>query len=312
MDSIGRRISSGSKLRLAFGRVGSLVAKERTLGFVFAEGFRSPKENPAVNKYDGDVRRIMAAIEAKAKCKPAASSPCSGRATTTRPETCSPPPSVVSTTREPTAGSGLVRTRSVKTLCKERNATSRSSQSGTDPNALFISVRSSNAGGGVSRSVLAETGSGSGLASRPRRQRASADRSALPEEPTSPNLAPMIAGAAAMVAGGPKRQDKKATATQGVAAFDDRAAVAADMGALGQEDQDVSPRTAKKVLPHFLAIGNPGSQALVAKDGAGIVQKQAREARERFAKVKAANLHLDEKELEETKKRQASGAQDSE
>lgn len=81
----------------------------------------------------------------------------------------------------------------------------------------------------------------------------------------------MIAGAAAMVAGGPRRQDRRVTAVVGVT-------VSADQ-AIEQDDDDTSPRTAKKVLPHFLAIGNPGSQALVAKEGAGIVQKQARENR---------------------------------
>ena len=39
---------------------------------------------------------------------------------------------------------------------------------------------------------------------------------------------------------------------------------------------DASPRTANKVLPHFLAIGNPGSQALVPKEGAEIVRKQVK------------------------------------
>lgn len=38
----------------------------------------------------------------------------------------------------------------------------------------------------------------------------------------------------------------------------------------------ISPRAAKKVLPYFLAIGNSGNQALKSKEGADIVQQQAR------------------------------------
>lgn len=77
----------------------------------------------------------------------------------------------------------------------------------------------------------------------------------------------MITGAGAVVAGGPRTKRETATAAAAAARVDSRA-----VGNVG----DISPGTAKKVLPHFLAIGNPGSQALVAKEGAEIVQRQAR------------------------------------
>lgn len=71
-----------------------------------------------------------------------------------------------------------------------------------------------------------------------------------------------------MVAGGSRARDEVATRAAA------EKTTAAGRGRIGGSDGDVSPRTAKKVLPHFLAIGNPGSQALVAKEGAEIVQKQ--------------------------------------
>lgn len=43
MDWIGHKVCSGSNLCLPFGRVGTLVGKERTLSFAFADGFRLPK-----------------------------------------------------------------------------------------------------------------------------------------------------------------------------------------------------------------------------------------------------------------------------
>lgn len=76
--------------------------------------------------------------------------------------------------------------------------------------------------------------------------------------------APMIAGAAAMVAGGPAVPKKVVTAKK------------VESTVTPASSDEVSPRTAKKVLPHFLAIGNPGSQALVPKEGAEMVQRQAR------------------------------------
>ncbi len=50
VDAIGRRVCSGSKLCLPFGRVGSLVAKDRRLGFQFADGFRRPRMDPAAGQ----------------------------------------------------------------------------------------------------------------------------------------------------------------------------------------------------------------------------------------------------------------------
>jgi len=50
VDAIGRRVCSGSKLCLKFGRVGSLVAKDRRLGFQFADGFRRPRMDPAATQ----------------------------------------------------------------------------------------------------------------------------------------------------------------------------------------------------------------------------------------------------------------------
>ncbi|CAM9997859.1 unnamed protein product [Scytosiphon promiscuus] len=296
MDAIGRRISSGSKLCLPFGRVGSLIVKERTLSFVFAEGFRRPRENPAAieDKYDGDVRRIMATLEAKSKSARVVTPLSSGRATTARPETSSP-----SSTSDAAGGA-----RSGRTSDKEANISARSSRSGIDSNPMLLSVRSLTAGGGASRPGLVEMAARAGTGTRSRRQCAREFRDPMPEEQVAPHPPPMIAGAAAMVAGGPMHHGKRVAAAAGGAggaASDDLTEVGAHAGTIGQESDDVSPRTAKKVLPHFLAIGNPGSQALIAKEGAGIVQKQARD---RFAKVKAANLLLDDKELEETKKRQ--------
>lgn len=163
----------------------------------------------------------------------------------------------------------------MRTLGNEASISSRSSKSATDLDRLLVSVRSSNAGGRVNKPAVGDRAVGSGNATRSRRQHAPAHRDAPLEEPISP--APMIAGAAAMVAGGPRHRDKTASAATNRDASDDQAAKGPGRGAIGQEDDDISPRTAKKVLPHFLAIGNPGSQALVAKEGAEIVQKQARE-----------------------------------
>lgn len=58
---------------------------------------------------------------------------------------------------------------------------------------------------------------------------------------------------------------------------------AATVGSRGSErlkveekksEHSISPRAAKKVLPHFLAIGNSGNQALLVKEGPEIVQRQ--------------------------------------
>eukprot|EP00903_Cladosiphon_okamuranus_P006257 g6140.t1 len=298
VDAIGRRICSGSKLCLRFGRVGSLVAKDRCLRFVFAEQFRRPTTNSAglQDKYGNDVRRILATLEAKQKECPASGSLASlARSITTRPETCLQRVAEGRQARARTAG-GAVGSANVEGTprCQtslSTNAGGVSSRRGngtlSEPR-LLVSVRSSapSGAGRASSASLAHV--------CPRRQGALVGRGAVLEGPETPTPRATIAGAAAMVAGGRRPRDEATTQAA------QKTAAGAKEGA-GVDGGDISPRTAKKVLPHFLAIGNPGSQALVAKEGAEIVQQQARE---RFARLKAVNIQLDEKEVDETKKRQ--------
>ncbi|CAM9634616.1 unnamed protein product [Ectocarpus sp. 8 AP-2014] len=300
VDWIGRRVCSGSNLSLPFGRVGTLVGKERTLSFVFADGFRPPKTMAVQGKYDRDVRRILAAIEAKAKADP--HEPPGGEHTsTTRPET------------SPSRGCGGANNRSATengsqephSWRKARNSSqSGSARSGIGSEPLHLSARSSvlstyrrnsdgNSRGAEPTSVDLADPAAAGTASLPRQRGTRNCQDSLSEEPETPTPRPMITGAAAVVAGGPRTNRETAATAEAAAA----AAARVDKRAQGNKG-NISPGTAKKVLPHFLAIGNPGSQALVAKEGAEI-------ARDRFAKVKAANLLLDQKEVDETKKRQA-------
>ncbi|CAM9660315.1 unnamed protein product [Ectocarpus sp. 13 AM-2016] len=309
---IGRRVCSGLKLSLSFGRVGTLVGKERTLSFVFADGFRLPKTMAVQGKYDRDVRRILASIEAKAKVD--RHEPPGGEYTsTTRPET-SPSRGCGGAIKKCATEDGSQEPHSWR---KARNSSqSGSARSGIGSEPLHLSARSSvlsgyrrNSGRDVhgaeptSGDAADPTAAGDvrrGTASRQRQRGTRKCKDSLSEELEAPTPRPMIAGAAAVVAGGPRTKRETAAAVAAAARVDNRA-----QGNKG----DISPGTAKKVLPHFLAIGNPGSQALVAKEGAEIVQRQASgyetKIIDRFAQVKAANLHLDKKEVDETKKRQA-------
>ncbi|CAN0043467.1 unnamed protein product [Ectocarpus fasciculatus] len=312
VDWIGHKVCSGSNLCLPFGRVGTLVGKERTLSFAFADGFRLPKMMAVQDKYDRDVRRILATIEVKGKADP--HEPRGGEHTSTaRPET-SPPRGCGRANEKSTTKH---RTQEPHSCRKARNSSrSGSARSETGSEPLPLSARSSvlashrrhsHRDGHGAEPTSVDTADPviagdlrRGTASRPRQRGTRNCQDSMSEEPEAPSPRPMITGAGAVVAGGPRT--KRETATAAAAARVDSRAV----GNVG----DISPGTAKKVLPHFLAIGNPGSQALVAKEGAEIVQRQARRQRariiNRFAKVKAANLLLDEKEVDETKKRQAS------
>ncbi|CAM9402830.1 unnamed protein product [Pylaiella littoralis] len=325
VDAIGRRVCSGSTLRVPFGGVGYLVAKDRTLSFAFADTFRRPRMTPASaqDKYDNDVRRIMAALDAKIRLESSprsAATTAAGRRVVWEQNTGSAPTKnnntqSASTSPRPSRSSGGRSSGG-------SSSRSGSCRNGAAPEPDLVSERSSglsaggSAGAGRRRSSsgrsthvapaeAALAAAAAAAAARSRQQGALAHR----ERPATPGSRPTIAGAAAMVAGGGRLGHDEVTAAVSAvaaAAVDKRAAgtAAAGEGRMGRVgDDDISPRTAKKVLPHFLAIGNPGSQALVAKEGAEIVQRQARD---RFAKVRAANLLLDEKELNETKKRQAS------
>ncbi|CAM9850835.1 unnamed protein product [Ectocarpus sp. 12 AP-2014] len=292
VDWIGRRVCSGSNLSLPFGRVGTLVGKERTLSFVFADGFRLPKTMAVQGKYDRDVRRILAAIEAKAKVDDPHEPPGGEHISTTRPET-SPSRGCGGEIKKCATEGGSQEPHSWR---KARNSSqSGSAWSGIGSEPLHLSARSSvisgyrRNNGGDARGAEPTSGDAAdpaaagdvrrGTASRPRQRGTRKCQDSLSEEPGAPTPRPMITGAAAVVAGGPRTNRETAAAA---------AAARVDNRARGNKG-DISPGTAKKVLPHFLAIGNPGSQALVAKEGAEI-------ARDRFAKVKAANLLLDKKE----------------
>ncbi|CBJ32392.1 hypothetical protein Esi_0335_0004 [Ectocarpus siliculosus] len=282
VDWIGRRVCSGSNLSLPFGRLGTLVGKERTLSFVFADGFRPPKTMAVQGKYDRDVRRILAAIEAKAKADPH-EPPGGEHASTTRPET------------SPSSGCGGANNRSATengsqephSWRKARNSSqSGSARSGIGSEPLHLSTRSSvlssyrrNSDGDsrgaepTSVDVADPAAAGDvrrGTASLPRQRGTRNSQDSLSEEPEAPTPRPMITGAAAVVAGGPRTNRETAETAEAAAA-----AARVENRAQGNKG-DISPGTAKKVLPHFLAIGNPGSQALVAKEGAEIVQRQAR------------------------------------
>lgn len=149
---------------------------------------------------------------------------------------------------------------------RARGISSRS-RSRTASESVILTVRSSALSGAGGAGSAAE------VPPRPRRRGTAVGRDALLQGPETPTPRMTIAGAAAMVAGGPRAWDEEVK----------RAGNTAAPGAkdrLGVIDGDVSPRTAKKVLPHFLAIGNPGSQALIAKEGAEIVQKQVRDRKQ--------------------------------
>eukprot|EP00752_Nemacystus_decipiens_P012315 g10919.t2 len=135
--------------------------------------------------------------------------------------------------------------------------TSSRSRNGTASEPALVSVRTGTGGSGSFKEAPVRSG----------RQRATASRGASLEVPETPTPRMTIAGAAAMVAGGRSVRDEEVTRIA-------HETVPRDKGRAGGRDGDISPRTAKKVLPHFLAIGNPGSQALVPKEGAEIVQKQ--------------------------------------
>ncbi|CAM9112823.1 unnamed protein product [Ectocarpus sp. 4 AP-2014] len=300
VDWIGRRVCSGSHLSLPFGRVGTLVGKEWTLSFVFADEFRLPKTTAVQGKYDRDVRRILAAIEAKVKVDP--HEPPGGEHTsTTRPET-SPSRGYGGANKKSASENGSQEPHSWRKATNSSRSGSARSGIGSEPllsaRSLLLSSYGRNSGGNARgaepTSVDAADPAAAGdvrrgTASRLRQRGTRNCQDSLSEEPEAPTPRPMITGAAAVVAGGPRTKRKTAAAVAAAARVDNRA-----QGNKG----DISPGTAKKVLPHFLAIGNPGSQALVAKEGAEI-------ARDRFAKIKAANLLLDQKEVDETKKRQA-------
>lgn len=216
------------------------------------------------DKYDNDVRRILTALEAGKKDSKAASLVGSARTNTARPETC---PGRDAGGRTAGGAGGYANSdttpRRHAPLSVRTGGGSSRSRNGTAPEPVILSVRScalSGAGGaGGARAAHA----------RSRRQGAPAGRDASLRGPETPTPRMTIAGAGAMVAGGPRAGDDEVTRAR------DKTVPGAK-GKAGTPDGDVSPRTAKKVLPHFLAIGNPGSQALVAKEGAEIVQKQVK------------------------------------
>lgn len=229
-------------------------------------------------KYDRDVRRILAVIEAKEKVDPR-EPPGGEHTSTTRPET-SPSRRCGGGDQKSTTKH---RSQEPHSWRKARNSSrSGSARSGTGSEPLHLSARSSalsscrrnsdgNGHGAESASVDAVDPAAvgdvrRGTASRPRQQGTRNCQGSLSEEPEAPTPRPMITGAAAVVAGGPRTKREPVTVAAS-ASVNDRGA--------GNEG-DISPGTAKKVLPHFLAIGNPGNQALVAKEGAEIVQRQVR------------------------------------
>lgn len=221
------------------------------------------------DKYGNDVRRILTALEAKKKDSSAGSLVNSARSITTRPETC---PQRLAEGREARAGTARGAAgpansdgtpRSHAPLSMSNGGRSSRSRYGTASGPSLLSVRSSAPpGAGSVGSARLATG-------RSPRQGTLVGRDALLKGPETPTPRLTIAGAAAMVAGGRRARHEATTLAPEKTA-------AGAQGKIGGGDGDVSPRTAKKVLPHFLAIGNPGSQALVAKEGAEIVQKQVR------------------------------------
>lgn len=198
----------------------------------------------------------------------------SARASSTRPATC---PQRVAKRREArgrTATDARGRAdsdgtpRSPARLSRKKEGYSSPSRNGITSAPLLLSARPdalSGAGG---------AGSARPAAARSQRQGGPAGSGALLKRPETPASRATIAGAAAIVAGGRIAPDEAATQATDKTALGTRGRNSGSYG-------DVSPRTAKKVLPHFLAIGNPGSQALVAKEGAEIVQKQVRSCSKR-------------------------------
>eukprot|EP00904_Undaria_pinnatifida_P005340 jgi/Undpi1/1936/HiC_scaffold_12.g05323.m1 len=309
--AIGRKVGSGAKLRLPFGNVGWLVAKDRTLSFAFASGFRRPKSDPRTeqDEYDGHVRRILADIEARRTSIPTI--PGDTARGLIRPETCPATPwGHAGTKKQPRTPLPMGKERSSRT--RRGGAGGGGGGDGDDDgdgalpppvssnrSALLSSRRGCLVTGrGRPGTAAAVVGGGrSGEQARPGQEscrlssklrRASSARGGLcrfDERPESPTPRPIIAGAAAIVAGGRVGQDKD----EALAAGGGGRAGGQGVGA-GGGGVDASPRTANKVLPHFLAIGNPGSQALVPKEGAEIVRKQVArwaEYEERHAKERA-------------------------
>lgn len=168
----------------------------------------------------------------------------------------------------------------------------RSAQSGVNSNRTDIRRRPVTAVASVG-SRLHRCGSDhGGGSSRPRRKdngtsRSDCASSLAPAHGAFDQALPgrakgLLAGAAAMVVGGPRASETvsplpKAAVGRSSDRVGGRGGEAPDDGGNDGEDGVLSPRAAKKVLPHFLAIGNPGSQALVPKEGADIVNRQARQ-----------------------------------
>ena len=240
---------------------------------------------PSQNKYDSDVRRILTAIDARREAGSTESLAGPAGPNPTRPETCPQPTADRPTARggqaQTSKGGSTGRSNALRSGGKRRSSSSRGggggggggSRTASDPSLL--SVRSSTrqpGAGGVARTrpVSVDDAAGGPAAARPRRGGAPASRGALHEGPETPTPRPMIAGSAAMVAGGRKTARNKAPQAAGLGKAVFAAEGRLDAGGGGV----ISPSTAKKVLPHFLAIGNPGSQALVPKEGAEIVQRQ--------------------------------------
>lgn len=251
------------------------------------------------DKFDSDVRRILTAVDAKREAGFAESLAgpvaCANMARTERcPQpTAERPATTAGCGRAKTSRGGRTRRGSAPLAREKGRSSTRGGGSSTRGGGggcgraasepLLLSVRSSarlsGAGGGGRASPVSvddnDNTTGQPAAARSWRPGAPASRGATSSErPETHTPRPMIAGSAAMVAGGRSCGRAEAPTAEAAAATGTSETVLAGEGRLC--GGDISPSAAKKVLPHFLAIGNPGSQALVAKEGAEIVQRQVR------------------------------------